>query len=208
MSRAERGESLPRARGERLAQSMMPRNQRGFTLVELMTVVTIVGLVAALAAMAVRPNRAEQARSFARTLLGLCHEARQSAISQRQTSRLRLALKTGEVMTVSMQTRDPANSTNWLPLGGTVNLPFDVQVCAPDALANLASASPTCPIATAKDICIAPSGAVTVLDAPGACDDNAAGTGATLYVRTADGKTKYKVVIFGLTGLPRVMDTW
>jgi prepilin-type N-terminal cleavage/methylation domain-containing protein len=184
------------------------KRQRGFTLVELMTVVTIVGLVMALAAMAVRSNRGEQARSFARTLLGMCHEARQSAISQRQSSRLRLSVKTGEVATVTMQTRDPNNSANWLPLGGTINLPFDVQVCAPDAIANLATATPTCPIASAKDICIAPSGAVTVLDAPGACDDNAGGTGATVYVRTADGKTKYKVVIFGLTGLPRVMDQW
>jgi prepilin-type N-terminal cleavage/methylation domain-containing protein len=187
---------------------MMMRRERGFTLVELMTVVTIVGLVMALAAMAVRPNRGEQARSFARSLLGVCHEARQTAISQRQTSRIRLALKGPEVWMVTVQTRDPNNAANWLPLGGTIQLPFDVQICAPDATANLGTATPACPIAGAKDICIAPSGAVTVLDAPGACDDTAAGTGATLYVRTADGKNRYKLVIFGLTALPRIMDTW
>ena len=183
--------------------------ERGFTLVELMTVVTIVGLTMALAAMSLKPNRGEQARSFARLLLGVCHEARQSAMSQRQTSRLRLPLpaSTG-ISSVRLETRDPANSANWLPLGGTVQLPHDVQLCAPEAVAQLGPATTSCPIAAAKDVCISPSGAVTVLNAPGACDDNAGGTGATLYVRTADGKTKYKVVIFGLTGLPKVMDQW
>jgi hypothetical protein len=161
-----------------------------------------------MAVMSMRPNRGEQARSFARSLLGVCHEARQTAASQRQTSRIRLPVATGQVGRVSLQTRDPIDSGNWLPLGGTMQLPLDVQVCAVDASANLAAATPTCPLATATDICIAPSGAVTVLPAPAACNDNAAGTGATIYVRTADGKTKYKVVIFGLTGLPRVMDQW
>jgi type II secretory pathway pseudopilin PulG len=173
-----------------------------------MTVVTIVGLTMALAAMAMRPNRGEQARSFARLLLGVCHEARQSAMSQHQTSRIRLNLPSGGLASVTVQTRDPSNSTNWLPLGGTLRLPHDLQVCAPEAVAQLNTGSPACPISTAKDICIAPSGAVTLLDAPGACNDNATGTGATIYLSSADGKAKYKVALFGLTAMPRIMDRW
>jgi prepilin-type N-terminal cleavage/methylation domain-containing protein len=179
----------------------------GFTLVEMLTVVTIVGLTMALAAQALRPNGGDRVRSFARTLIGACHEARQAAIAQRQSSRIRLPLQTGAVAEVTMQTRDPNDRTRWLPLGGALKLPQGVQLCSPDAAANLGSGSPTCPIATARDICIAPSGAVTVGNTPDFdCNDNAAGTGATLYVRAAD--ARYKVVLFGLTGLPRVMDQW
>jgi len=98
-------------------------------------------------------------------------------------------------------------STTWLPLG-TIQLPNDIQLCKPEAAPNLTTVTPTCPIDANKNICVAPSGAVTVVDGTADCSDSAAGTGATIYVRTIDGKSKYKVVLFALTALPKVMDQW
>jgi prepilin-type N-terminal cleavage/methylation domain-containing protein len=182
---------------------MARTDQRGFTLVELLTVIAIIGLTMAAAASAMRPNRGERMRSFSRLLLAVCHEARQTAFSQRLTARVHV---TGG--SVLAQVRDPANPGNWLPLGGALQTPSGVILCAPEASVKLAAASPACPLSAAMDVCIAPSGVVTMLPAPAACDDNAAGTGATLYLATADQSAKYKVVLFGLTGLPRGMDQW
>jgi hypothetical protein len=40
------------------------------------------------------------------------------------------------------------------------------------------------------------------------CPGGAPRTGATLFIRTVDAAKKYKVVTWGLTGLPRLIDSW
>jgi prepilin-type N-terminal cleavage/methylation domain-containing protein len=102
-----------RARTER---SMKAR--RGFTLVELMVVVAILALLMGAAAQMMRPNRAERCKSAARSLLGAVHEARQSAITLHQASRLKLSATSP--YTVAVETR---SSSGWVPLSGTFALP-------------------------------------------------------------------------------------
>jgi len=51
-------------------------------------------------------------------------------------------------------------------------------------------------------------GGQTSVSTDDTCPGPARGTGATLYVGTVDGGKKYKIVVFGLTGLPRLADTW
>jgi len=79
----------------------------------------------------------------------------------------------------------------------------------PDASTVITTkATPTCPIASTTYICISPNGYVNKVD-DGACNDSVgSGTGATLYMQTSDAQTKYKVMIWGLTGLPKLVDTW
>jgi hypothetical protein len=60
-------------------------------------------------------------------------------------------------------------------------------------------------------VCFGPSGIVTVQPVANDCDDSVSITnaqGATVYIRTIDALYKYKLVIFKLTGLPRLIDTW
>jgi prepilin-type N-terminal cleavage/methylation domain-containing protein len=187
------------------------KRQRGFTLVELLTVVTIVGLVMAMAAMALRPNRGDRMKSFVRSFVGVAHEARQSAISLRQAARIKLTKPAGTAgnYRVTLQTRDPSNSANWINLGGgTLNVPLGVELCVVEESAVLGTFSPTCPMVNNRNLCVSPNGYVTVVDEATSCTDGTSGTGATVFIRTSDALMKYKLVMFGLTGLPKVMDQW
>src|SRR6476469_9950489 len=66
------------------------RRARGFTLIELLIVVALIGTTAAIAAMSMKGQRGEKAPAFARALLGMCHEARQTAIATGFRTRIRL----------------------------------------------------------------------------------------------------------------------
>lgn len=186
------------------------RKTRGFTLVELLTVVAILGVVMAFAATYMRPNQAERCRSGARSLLGIAHEARQAAISMKQSTRIRLSTP-GTNLTaysITVEARDPVTSTQWNPLGGTLRLTNGIQVCAPDSSVVTSAVSPTCPLSAGKNICYSATGGVTVVASNADCDDNATPTGATLYMRTFDGANRFKLMIWGLTGLPKLVDQW
>ncbi len=84
-------------------------------------------------------------------------------------------------------------------------MPRGLIVCSADSAPTLTTGTPTCPIAAATAICFLPNGTVTV-SSNEACPG--AGHGATIYVKTIDDKKKFKIPIFGLTGLPRLTDTW
>jgi prepilin-type N-terminal cleavage/methylation domain-containing protein len=178
---------------------------RGFTLVELMVVVAIVALVSAFALRATRSGRSDTASTFARGVVGAVHEARQAAISLGVPTRMVLNVPVGATPAViRTESLDPTDSTQWLPLGGSVPAGRGVDLCDPEATFQLGTPTTSCPISAKKSICFQPTGSVTV-----STDDTcpaANGTGATIYLTTAG--ANYKVVIFGLTGLPRLMDQW
>src|SRR5439155_11208261 len=101
---------------------------------------------------------------------------------------------------------DPFTNT-WLPLGGFAQAPHDVQVCAIAPLTSLSNYGATCPATVKQSVCFSPGGQVSV-SADDSCPGPAPRTGATTFIRTVDNAKKYKVVVWGLTGLPRLVDTW
>jgi prepilin-type N-terminal cleavage/methylation domain-containing protein len=180
----------------------------GFTLVELMIVVAIITVVAMLAVRSGTSVRGDQAPAFTRSLLAAAHEARQSAMALGLPTRL--LLDVGPPIVIRSQARDPNDSTKWVALGGVNAIPRSMVLCEPDKSTNIGStattATPVCPIATQWAICFQVNGNVSVSDPTKNCP--AGNGGATLYAETVDGKKQYKVALFGLTGLPRLVDTW
>jgi type IV fimbrial biogenesis protein FimT len=193
---------------------MTMRRARGFTLVELMVVVAIVALVAGVAArMYSRGSRGEAAPSFARSLMSVVLEARHQALTLGRTTRVTLAPPAAgkAAMTVATAVWD---GTQWAPQN-TLSVPTAVQLCNPDKTVVLgATASPSCPLGSgvANTVCFMPNGRVRLVDEATGCPTTSQSgyTGATLYVTstTATDNKKFKVVIWGLTGMPKLMDTW
>jgi hypothetical protein len=98
------------------------------------------------------------------------------------------------------------DGTTWLPLA---DFKFKRGVAAGVAVsgAQLADVGSVVPMTAETIVCIDPSGKTT-LSTDGTCPGNT-NTGATLFVRSADtGNQKHKVVIYGLTGLAKVLDRW
>lgn len=187
---------------------MRARRHTAFTLVELMIVVAIIGLVGSLAArLYSRGVRGEAAPSFARTLMSTMLEARHTALTLGRASRVTLTPGTPAMRVVTDQW-DPSTST-WVTQG-TVWVPSSLQLCQPDASVQLGSVSPACPITTSSTniVCFAPNGRVNLVAANCPTTSPSNGTGATLYFSTTAGDKKYRLVVWGLTGMPKLIDQW
>jgi prepilin-type N-terminal cleavage/methylation domain-containing protein len=176
------------------------KRPRGFTLIELMVVVAIITVVAAMAVRTGLAVRGDQAPGFARSLLAATHETRQAAISLGLPTRMNLS-----TTQITTESQNPTAPTQWVTLGGATRVPSGVVVCAADSTPTLTTATPTCPIAAATAICFATNGSVTV-SSNNVCPGT--GHGATLYAKTVDDAKHFKIPIFGLTGMPRLTDTW
>jgi hypothetical protein len=151
----------------------------------------------------------EKAPAFARGLLAMAHEARQAAIARSLNTRIRLLPGTADSYAQSEATNtDPNTSATqpWVPLGGRIGA--DLNICSPTAGVTLATSTPaSCSSVTPVNICFQPNGNITV-STTNTCPAAGGPTGATLYVRTIDDKKHFKLYIFGLTGLPRLVDSW
>jgi prepilin-type N-terminal cleavage/methylation domain-containing protein len=185
----------------------MISDTRGFTLVELLVVIAILaGVAAAAVGMYSRSQLGERAPAFARGLLQAVHEARQSALSLSQTTRLTFVSGIGGW--VNSQYLQPGTANTWLALAST-RVPDIIEICQAQAGPQLAATTVTCGAGQTTRLCFAPSGAAT-LSTDGVCPG--AGAGATFYLRTAEGTLvnvkHYKLVVWGLTGLPKLVDTW
>jgi prepilin-type N-terminal cleavage/methylation domain-containing protein len=198
---------------------------RGFTLVELMVVVAIMGTVGAMGTILVRRAlNANKAPAFARTFISVVHETRHAALTNGTSARLRIVPGTTTPTQIYSELLDPGDSSksSWL-LNGVTNSPILVQFCQPTASVVTATASPTCPLTTSMNtvVCFSPNGRVNLTTyspstpCPGTGSSSATttstGTGATLYFRgtqESNNDVQYKVMIWGLTGLPRLVDQW
>jgi prepilin-type N-terminal cleavage/methylation domain-containing protein len=187
-----------RARGHR---------QAGFTLVELMVVVALVGVVATLAArLYSRGVRGEAAPAFARSLLATIQETRHGALVLGRPMRLRLVPGNPGAQVIVDQW-DPTGAT-WVAQNG-VSVPSGVNLCRPDASVQLGTVTPTCPLTSGMTslVCFSASGRVN-LAATCPTGSTSTGSGATLYFASTTGDKKYRVVVWGLTGMAKLMDTW
>jgi hypothetical protein len=184
----------------------------------MVVVAIIAGVTTAGMVMYTKAVRGDKAPGFARGLVAMVNQARQSAITSGTYSRLALTIGTnGSPSTISCQqqdpkltalTNDPTSVTSWVDLGGTLPAPHDVEICAPAGTRVSTTTTPTCPATSAAYLCFAPNGWVT-LSTTATC--NVGSTipgGATLYVRTVDDLKHYKLMIYGLTGLSKLTDQW
>jgi prepilin-type N-terminal cleavage/methylation domain-containing protein len=198
------------------------RSEGGFTLVELMVVVAIIGTVGAMGALLVRRAlNANKAPSFARNFLSIIHETRHAAFASGRAARLTIDPSTAP-MTITSEVLDPSDTarTTWLA-NGKISVPHMVQFCTSTASVVQSAATPTCPMPSTGNtrICFAPNGRINLTTNTGACPGTGSstatspstGTGATLYFRgtqETNNDVKYKIMIWGLTGLPRMTDQW
>jgi prepilin-type N-terminal cleavage/methylation domain-containing protein len=192
------------------------QHTRAFTLVELMTVVVIVAVVAVVAArLSSRRPRGERGAQFARGLIVAAHEARATALSYGVTTRIRVDAARRQVITE--QALPNTSPATWAPLGTTLQAASGVELCDVDPRAVMSGTpAPSCPTTVNTRVCFGPTGSVRVAgaDAPDICPTAGPPTGATLFVRVGDDSTpdaarqKWKLVLFPLTGLPRLLDLW
>jgi prepilin-type N-terminal cleavage/methylation domain-containing protein len=184
---------------------MRARRHSGFTLVELMVVVAIIALSAALAARFYsRGARGETAPSFARGAMATLMDARHTALALGRTTAVTVD---GVNLQMATSYYDPT-SKSWV--GQTkLKVPSSMQLCVPSASMTLGSVTPTCPLTNANNtLCYLPNGRVGLITS-GTCITNPPTTyGGTVYFSTKAGDKKFRVVVWGLTGMAKVIDTW
>jgi type II secretory pathway pseudopilin PulG len=174
-------------------------------MVELLVVIAIMAGVGAMA-VGLMSRKGDKVPAFSRSLMASVQEARQSALAQSQTTRVYIGNTTPP--TFESQRLTAPNGTTWASIGGINRVPKDVQICDPIAGPQLTTQAPTCPLSAVQAVCFAANGRATY-SADGTCPG--ASSGATLYLRSDEGSAnpkKYKIVIWGLTGLAKLMDTW
>jgi prepilin-type N-terminal cleavage/methylation domain-containing protein len=184
------------------------RRTQGFTLPELMAVVAIICVVGALAARMYSAGvRGETAPAFARSVLGAMADARHMAVALGK--RTRITLNTSP-MRLDTESQEPTTG-GWVAQG-SLKLPSTLQLCVPRAAAEIGTiATPTCPLTSTSlnRICFSTSGKVSMPN-DGDCTKAASNpmTGATIYFETMNADHKYRIVVWGLTGMAKVIDQW
>lgn len=182
------------------------RTTSGFTLTELMVIVAIIGVVAALAARMYSGGvRGETAPAFARSVMATLGEARHMAVALGKRTRVTLA---ANPMRLDTDSYEPTTST-WMNQA-SLRLPSTLQLCAPDTTTAQigTTVTPSCPLTTSTTLCFSSTGRLTIPSSGDCTSTTAAMTSATLFFDTIKGDKKYRVVIWGLTGMAKVIDTW
>lgn len=188
------------------------RRSAAFTLVELMTVVAIVGVVAALAArLYSRGVSGESAPKFARTMMATLLDARHQAMALGRPTEVKLVSSSagGSIATYAY---DPTAGSWPSSAQQTIYLPSTVWLCTSvQGVSNLGSAvTPACPLSGTHNVCFWPNGRASINTDGSTCSSTSpsSGTGGTLYLSSRTGDKNYRIWIWGLTGMIKMIDRW
>jgi prepilin-type N-terminal cleavage/methylation domain-containing protein len=183
----------------------------GFTMIELMIVVGMMAIVAALAVRVMsRASRGERAPAFARSVLAMAHHARQMAMISNRPARIGVWAN-GSSTVIQSEVLE-ADGTTWTKLDGAEPQGHGIEICDSKA-GRLTGAWPTsglnCPTTATS------SSPIYIMYGKGQCTGNSSyvnclqgstSSGSTIYLQTHDGGHKFRILIWGLTGLPALVD--
>ena len=186
------------------------RGQGGFTLIELMVVVGIMAIVAALAVRVMsRASRGERAPAFARSVLAMVHRARQIALINGRPTRIAVYTSgNNSTITSEMQQADGT----WVSLDKATPTAQGVDICDAQAGRVLGAwptsgfSCPTTATSTSPTYLMFGKGQCTGSSLYLNCLSGSTTSGSTIFLQTKDSGHQYRIPIWGLTGLPVLMD--
>ena len=199
------------------------RRSRGFTLVELMVVVTLTTVIASIAIVSMRKSRSEgDADAWANTIRNLVNQARRRAAATKSTYLLDIRQKQAQwCQCTDSSTVTCPNPTAGMENGGVVYAGADAITDSYSSPADIALPGQT--YSAAARTAISTSGSALVyFGSTGTADNTYNGVkagnvpnGATIYVRAsnatasdAQSQKRRKIVIYGISGRPRIADNW
>ena len=187
------------------------RAPAGFTLIELMIVVAIMTVVAGLAIRVMsRASRGERAPAFARSVLAMVHHARQQALISNRPTKI-LVYSNASSSTIESWKLE-ADGTTWTKLDGSEPTSHSIDVCdaqggRPNPLGAWPTSGLNCPTTATSTTPITIYFSKSLCTYPAFnCVSGSTSTGSIIYLQTHDGTKHYRIPIWGLTGLPALVD--
>ncbi|MDB4965330.1 MAG: hypothetical protein JWN44_1019 [Myxococcales bacterium] len=213
------------------------KRTRGFTLVELMAVVTLVGIISSLAIMSIKRSRSsDDADKWANQIRNTINLVHRRAISTGSTylidlraapnNQLQWCQVTDTLGSCTTTTTTCPNSTTGMENGIVIRAGSDATTDSYYKGADLAlpngTSTPT--FSAATRLAMPTTGGVQIYFGSNGTVDmdytdvkclTAPPAGATIYVKsnnkaaaTEDAERRRKIVTYGLSGRPRIIDSW
>jgi prepilin-type N-terminal cleavage/methylation domain-containing protein len=169
---------------------MRPREQAGFTLVELVVTLALVGVLTTLAVSS-PASRLQSTRGFAHAVAAELESARLRALTSRRWQAITLTDRTLEVAQAS--TTGQAAPTGWVGIE-RLTAPAGVRIVAAQAATVTTDQGPRAPgVGLDIELRFSPDGT---------------SHGRTLWVADQRGRGVHRIAVYGATGHARVSEGW